>query len=876
MTGCRWRPCRWIAPLMAFTLAAAAPHRAAAVRPATFAAADTVADDDEFQEVLVELRFGRLLARTITAYRLDDAALLPLPDFFRLAEIRYDTDGDSAITAILQPGSRRVRIALGASTVAVDGRIEPLDPGALILRGGVLYLATAPLGRILGLRMVADWSEVYVAVENPKSLPLVRRLERAAARRAMERSAGPIEADWSVRAPRAGVNGMVVDYAWILPGDDPLAGSNLILSAGSNVLGGSLELETQSRGRVSTGQFQVNGLWTGVWPDNPRVRQFRLGDGVATGPRARAIRGVAVTNVPWIRTPAFGSATFAGSLPAGWEVEAYRQGQLVAYDSVGGLGRFAFDLPVERGENPVELVAYGPYGEVRRFNQTYRVDREILLPGKLEYGVSGGQCRAGRCNAMANADVRYGVSRRLTVGAGVDQFWRGDAGDLGHPYASVLASPMNALSLEGEAALNAFARGAVRFEPSLDLRLSAEVTAYSQAIANPIITPLGTRSRTTLLGFLRPVARLRSFYFTAQLDHVALTDGSLTTARVGAAGRLHPVTLIPYLRWQDRAGTAERTAFAGTDAILLPQRRWGPVFDGLSARATLEMADDASLSVVAANLAYNVRTGTRIEGGLRWLGNGRGTALTLGISSTLGNVSSDLSVSAPSTGPAVTTTSFRGSAIYNEASGRISLSPLNSIQRSGVTGVVFLDENTNGLQDPGEPGIPDVRVIIGFGTVRTDSAGRYEAWDAAPYQAVLVAVDSLSLPNPLWVSQYGAVRAEPGPNTYTTVNLPIVASAVIEGSARLRRPGTAETVPAGHLALVLVERRTGTRIPVTTFSDGGFYLMGVRPGRYTLTVDDLSATRVRVVTPVTLDVESLPGGAVLDGVELTVTPIGAP
>jgi len=75
---------------------------------------------------------------------------------------------------------------------------------------------------------------------------------------------------------------------------------------------------------------------------------------------------------------------------------------------------------------------------------------------------------------------------------------------------------------------------------------------------------------------------------------------------------------------------------------------------------------------------------------------------------------------------------------------------------------------------------------------------------------------------------------------------------------------------------VLVERRTGTRIPVTTFSDGGFYLMGVRPGRYTLTVDDLSATRVRVVTPVTLDVESLPGGAVLDGVELTVTPIGAP
>ena len=39
------------------------------------------------------------------------------------------------------------------------------------------------------------------------------------------------------------------------------------------------------------------------------------------------------------------------------------------------------------------------------------------------------------------------------------------------------------------------------------------------------------------------------------------------------------------------------------------------------------------------------------------------------------------------------------------------------------------------------------------------------------------------------------------------------------------------------MTLVLTDRRTGTRRTLVTFTDGAFYLLGVKPGDYELTVE---------------------------------------
>jgi len=160
------------------------------------------------------------------------------------------------------------------------------------------------------------------------------------------------------------------------------------------------------------------------------------------------------------------------------------------------------------------------------------------------------------------------------------------------------------------------------------------------------------------------------------------------------------------------------------------------------------------------------------------------------------------------------------------------VAPGPSLERSGLSGRVFLDENANGLRDVGEPAVANARVLIGSITARSDSTGAYRVWDLVPFEPVLVILDSLSLESPLLVPLFARASIVPGPNRFRTLDIPVVQSGVIEG--KVVRNG----VGVGGVSLVLTDRRTGARRALVTFNDGAFYLMGVRPGDYELAVQE--------------------------------------
>lgn len=67
-----------------------------------------------------------------------------------------------------------------------------------------------------------------------------------------------------------------------------------------------------------------------------------------------------------------------------------------------------------------------------------------------------------------------------------------------------------------------------------------------------------------------------------------------------------------------------------------------------------------------------------------------------------------------------------GNALSNEATATVRVVPDVTFDCSDVTGKVFDDANRNGLQDPGERGLPGVRVVTARGlTATTDAHGRY-------------------------------------------------------------------------------------------------------------------------------------------------------
>jgi hypothetical protein len=814
------------------------------VAGAAVAAAQQAAPSDTAEPILVELRLGHVASRTVSALRVRTEVLLPLTQVLQLAELRYRLSAAGRVDATVDPGGRRLVIDAGSDTMSYGARRVRLEPEYRTFRDGELYVGAERLGDLLGSPFVVDFSELTVTLADPSGLPVARRLRREAARTALLWPRETVRPDLLLAADHPHWDGLVFDYSLLAPSDDPLAGSGYTAALGADAFGGSLELVASSVGRAADGVVQLAGSWAGVWRDHRWLQQLRLGDGVSTGPAVRSLRGISVTNAPFVRPSLIGTEPYQGVLEpgGGWSVEAYRGGELIGFDSADAAGRFRVPVPVRYGENPVDFVAYGPLGEIREFNQTFRVAEELLPARRLEYGVSAGSCRGTPCRATANGDLHYGVSDRWTVRGGLDRFWRDTLPDLTHAYASVVGSPSTTWTVTLDGVTAALARVGLRYEPSVDRRVTAEYTRYADGTVAPVLTPPGARSRLLLSGFWRPIRRAGFFFFDGTFDRQTSATGTTTFARVESSTEGRAVRALPFVRLERDAPAGVPAAsrwFAGANVFVLPRPALGPVLGPIWLRGGGEIEADGPLRLASYSLlaARPLGTGLRIEAGVTWLRGSTGPLLSLSFTSYLSAVRSYTTLSAPAGGTVSGTQYVQGSVLWDRATGRLTTAPGPSLERSGVSGRVFLDENADGVQNPGERGIPGVRVRVGTSTAVSDSNGEFRVWDIVPFEPVSVQVDSLSLSSPLLVPAFASALLEPGPNRFRALNIPVVEAGVVEGRVTREEGGRRVGVPG--VTLWLTDRRPGRGAAqrFTTFSDGAFYVLGVKPGDYDLTVD---------------------------------------
>ncbi|MGH7673580.1 MAG: hypothetical protein ACREMC_11840, partial [Gemmatimonadales bacterium] len=587
--------------LLAVSLGVVAPAPAAAQ-------ADTLAEP-----VIVELQIGRLARATVPAYRVRSEVLLPMSQFLQLVEVRHRLSPAGRLEGAMDPGNRRIVIDVHRDTMQFGDRRVRIEPEFRLFEGGDLYVGAERLGDLIGLRLAVDWAELTATVVDPSGLPVARRLRREVARAAYLRHVEGPRADVTFGLERPRWDGVVVDYSLFVPSVDPASAATYSLGLGADLAGGSLEVLGQSVGPAEDGHVRAHASWSGVWREGHWLKQARLGDVASTGPRGRALRGVVLTNAPFVRPSLVGALRYHGRLEPGWSVEAYRGGDLVAFDSSDAAGGFAIDLPVRYGENPVDFIAYGPFGEIREFNRTYRVLGELLPARRFEYGLAAGRCRLAPCDATANLDVRYGASPRWTVQGGLDQFWRDSVPDRLHPYAAIVANPTNAWALQGEVVGGALTRGAARYEPSVDLRLEGEYTRFTGDTSSAFPTG-GRRKQWSLAGFLRPRTASGLFFFDGRVEQVVTDAGRATRTRVGASLQAAEMRFLPYVRTEHDVATR---AFVGLGTFILPRPQWGNFLSRLLLRTMTEVERRAGLVAWSVFAARSLTGGGRGAGGVR-------------------------------------------------------------------------------------------------------------------------------------------------------------------------------------------------------------------------------------------------------------------
>jgi hypothetical protein len=356
-------------------------------------------------------------------------------------------------------------------------------------------------------------------------------------------------------------------------------------------------------------------------------------------------------------------------------------------------------------------------------------------------------------------------------------------------------------------------------------------------------------------------------YVEGDAAHVETVRGTTLRARLITSGQWRDLRISPYARLERDApysDTARSRSFFGLNASVLPRMKWR-FFGRTWLFATFEAEQKAGLSQASLSVTRQFARGVRIEAGGRWTPTS--AAVTLLTAIDMAAVRSYTSTFVPKTGAPTTSQFLQGSVVVNTAAKRIALEAGPSLQRSGVAGRVFLDQNSNGLLDGGEPTLQNVMVRVGASASQSDSKGRFEVWNLTPYEPTPVMVDSSSLSSPFWMPRFGMMTVVPGPNRFVVADIPIVPTGVVEGRVVLETAGDRQ--PVGNALLTLIDPHTGVRQVITTFGDGEFVVIGVRPGRYDVAVDEQLLKRLEAtLVPTRFTLQSRVEGASVTGVEV--------
>lgn len=834
---------------------------------------------DDAVELLMDVRVERGPAGLVWARLLPDGSvLLAAQQVFGLAEVRVERSAaDSLFAGVLEPDGVPLRVRTDSGYYLRGAERHALPRGSAGWQAGVLFLDPSVLAELLGVVSTVNVAELSVGLRRTTHLPVVQRLARARRRAQLARAGDRPTARPGLglgRAP-ALLGGAVLDWSVTVGAAEPagprgltVEGTAVQLGLGIDLLGGSgivLHDRRWSNG-VSGTVHQTDVSWTRAWPQNPWLRQVRAGEVLGTGRQPRFLQGAAVTNAPYVRPASFAVGTLAGALPPGWEVEFYRHGVLVGSTTTGVGGRYGFDVPLIYGSNPVEIIAYGPTGEVYRSQRTFEVAFERLPQGQFEYAAAGGRCDLDPCDATGNVDLRWGATRQFTFRAGADYFWRDTLPDRWYPYGTVVFQATRSLAFFAEAVGHAQFGGRVRLAPSPNLQVGAGHTRFVTDTLAPLVGSAGIRDLTDGFVFFRPGLWSERVFFRADgLRSVGPLirryDGQLTASAQLNAVRLDVTGRVS--RNEAAALAATTTTTLRAQALYQLGRIWGPLRRTI-VRSGVELEPGTGVTSVFGGVSRRVWDQFYFEVAGGW-DDDRSAFLTVGFKANLPSARFSSQNRVDESG-ATGLQSAEGSLLLGRPGRPLSFTDGRSVGRAGVSGLAFLDRDGDGTLDPDEPPVPGVQLRVGPWIVETDEAGRYGVWDVVPFEALVIEVSQATTPDPQWTAAVPRYLLHPDPNRFVTVDIPFVQTVEVMGEVRRAPDGTA----LAGIEVVLEPEDESEPYATRTFSDGAFYVMGVRPGVYRVTIAPAARAAFRLEVEDLLIEVAAGQAAMLEGIVVWV------
>jgi hypothetical protein len=810
--------------------------------------------------LLLELHSGQYrLGETLRGYQTPRGICVDFGDLIQAMDLPIRLDKKSRrATGWLFAESEAFTLDRDKNTVQTVNAEASIAPAAIVDTPEGWCLDTEALSGWFGVTFRPDLSNLLIRLETDRKLPFLQAIERRSRAARLRPSSGEFDLSTlpQVHTPYK---------AWRTPSVDVTLRANWHETAGAatrqfgyEILASGEVLHTSFQARLASSSLGVPGaLRLQLYRKSPtasllgpfKATTVAAGDvetpaGVLTGQSAVG-RGVFITNRPTAMPSRFGRSDLRGELPNGWDAELYRNGELLAFQASRPDGRYEFpDIALRFGENNLEIVLYGPQGQIRREASQIPVGVGAIPAGKTWYwagaletdrdliefadrvvdpltgwrwgvGVERGidkrtsagielqsLVRHGRRETYIEANVRRAVGPMLVQLSGAQQLGRGTA------YTLEALGKLGGVYFRGKALWIAGEFESELVEPRQSREFGADLSGSLK---------LGTRSLPWQAGFSQKVARdgtkvndwyTRLSFGLRRMTVTAVLSGhheSGPEAHHDANGlRLNLLGNANVGKVRLRGGaqfrlTGPRTGFDKLDVTA--ETRIGPTTD---LRLGIDYEATARKTTAKAALTKDFKH-FALQGEARVDNRG-----SFGLGATL----------AFSLGP-------------DPVDGGWRVARERLAQNGEATVTVFRDENGDGVRQAGEEGVPGVAIEAGLRRAERTTAenGRTVVAGLNPFAPILIGIDKGSLPDPLLQPKGAGMVVVPRPGVSAQIELPLAPTGELEGS--LVNP---DGSPRPGATIELVDA-AGAVVAQTLSEFDGYFLFDLVPyGSYRLRI----------------------------------------
>jgi len=781
-------------------------------------------DEDDYYEISVNLEIQRIGGTEVEAVIKGKKLYLAITDLFNFLKIKNipSPDLESISGFFINPDNEYLIDRLN-NKIHYSGKTIGLNPGDLIRTESNLYLRSSYFGEIFGLDCIFSFRTLSVTIETNLELPLIREMRQEEIRKNLSRlKTGVVEADTVIKRTYPLFKFGIADWSAIVTEQiNGPADARLNLTLGAMIAGGEATGSVNYDSRQAFTEKQQYYLWRYVNNDNNLLRQVKAGK-IPTYSYSTIytpVVGVQLTNTPTTFRRSFGTYTLSDRTEPGWIVELYVNNVLVDYVKADASGFFTFEVPLVYGNTIVKLKFYGPWGEEQTREQNINIPFNYLPAGTMEYVLSGGIVEDGSASKFGRVDLNYGLSERITVGAGLEYLSSVSSGPL-MPYLRSSVRITNNLLLAGEYIHAVKAGGALTLRLPSNLQFDLKYVKYDKD--QEAINYNYLEERKAIISLPLRIGNFSS-YNRVSINQLFLPLSKYTTGEWMFSGSFAGVStnLTTYAIFIDEVdpyvysnlSLAFRLPWRLT---LMPQAQYGFTSNEfISAKLRIEkhLLDHAFLNL---SFERNIRSNMNLaELGLRY----NFSFAQAGASVRYSQDNTSLVQYA------------RGSLINDGQSKYRKLDNRPNVGRGGIIIRPFLDYNANGKRDPGENGAPGLNLRANGGRVdKSENDTLIAITGLEPYTSCFIELDPNSFYNIAWRLPYESLNVKVDPNIMKNIYIPV--TVVGEAAGFVKLEGEDGIKGLGRIIIRYLNENKEPIASALSEPDGYYSYFGLKPGKY--------------------------------------------